>query len=152
MYTNFVVRRQENKHMKITHEADYAIRVMYCLAAAKQRLSARELSEQTGVTLRFSLKILRKLIAADLVQSFKGVTGGYLPNRTPAEISLGEIIECIDGPIAINHCLSNEFTCTHVSSKQDCNFHQVFDSINTLLRNELYSATLDQFTDTKKAV
>lgn len=138
--------------MRITHEADYAIRVMYCLAAAGERLSAKELSEQTGVTLRFSLKILRKLIGAELVKSFKGVTGGYILGREPDKISLGEIIECIDGPIIINHCLSNEFDCTRVAQKSECDFHKVFGSLNTLLRKELYSVTLDRFTDTCKAV
>ena len=69
--------------MRITHEADYAIRVVYCLAYAGHRLSAKEISEQTGVTQRFALKILRKLIQADLIQSFKGVSGGYILNRTP---------------------------------------------------------------------
>ena len=132
--------------MRITHEADYAIRVMYSLAAAGQRLSAKELSEQTGVTLRFSLKILRKLIQSEMVRSFKGVSGGYMLNREPKEISLGEIIECIDGPIMLNHCLSNEFDCTRVAKKSDCDFHKVFGSINARLRKELYAVTLDQFT------
>lgn len=132
--------------MRITHEADYAIRAMYCLSAEGQKLSAKDISELTGVTLRFSLKILRKLIGAGLIQSFKGVTGGYMLNRKPEDISLGEIIECIDGPIMINHCLSNEFDCTRVAHKGECDFRKVFGSINTLLRNELYRVTLDQFT------
>ncbi|MCB6365043.1 Rrf2 family transcriptional regulator [Intestinibacillus massiliensis] len=132
--------------MRITHEADYAIRVMYCLAAAGERLSAKDIAEQTGVTLRFSLKILRKLIQDDLIKSFKGVSGGYILNHPANEISLGQIIECIDGPIMINHCLSNEFDCSRVTRKSECDFHKVFGSINAHLRKELYSVTLDQFT------
>ena len=131
--------------MRITHEADYAIRVSFCLAAAGNKLSAKEIAERTGVTLRFSLKILRKLIQAGLVQSFKGVSGGYQLLLPPAEVSLGAIIESIDGPIAINHCLTNEFECTHVYCKDDCNFRKIFGSINARLRNDLYGITLDQF-------
>lgn len=132
--------------MRITHEADYAIRVMYCLAAAEDRLSAKEIAEQTGVTLRFSLKILRKLIQEELIKSYKGVNGGYVLNRPTNQISLGQIIECIDGPIMLNHCLSNEFDCSRVTHKSECDFHKVFGSINAHLRKELYSVTLDQFT------
>lgn len=132
--------------MRITHEADYAIRVMYCLAATGKRLNAKEISERAGVTLRFSLKILRKLIQADLIRSFKGVNGGYILNQPQDQISLGHIIECIDGPIMLNHCLSNEFDCSRVTHKDECDFHKVFGSINAHLRKELYSATLDQFT------
>lgn len=131
--------------MRITHEADYAIRVVYCLAQSGGKLSAKEISEQTGVTLRFALKILRKLILADIAKSFKGVTGGYALNKSPSEISLGEIIECIDGPISINHCLSNEFDCTRVASKTDCGFRKVFASINATIRRELNEVTIDRF-------
>lgn len=131
--------------MRITHEADYAIRVACCLAAANGKVSAKQISEMTGVTLRFALKILRKMIQGDLVKSFKGVSGGYTLNRDPSEISFGEIIECIDGPIAINHCLTGEFDCTRVKQKSDCDFRRVFVSVNQRLREELYKITLDHF-------
>lgn len=131
--------------MRITHEADYAIRITAYLAMNDRRVGAREIAEQTGVTLRFALKILRKLIQTELVISFKGVNGGYILSKPSNEISFGEIIEMIDGPIQINHCLSNEFDCTRVSQKSDCDFRKVFCSINSLLKKELYSVTLDKF-------
>ena len=133
--------------MRITHEADYAIRVVYCLAESGGKLSAKSISEETGVTLRFALKILRKLILAGLVQSYKGVSGGYALQKAPSDISLGEIIEYIDGPIAINHCLSNEFDCTRVQSKAGCGFRKVFVSVNQSLRQQLYDVKIDRFID-----
>ena len=131
--------------MRITHEADYAIRVAHCLACSNDKISAKQISESTGVTLRFALKILRKLIQADIVKSFKGVSGGYMLNRSPADISFGEIIEAIDGRIAINHCLTGEFECTRVAQKKQCDFRKVFVAVNKQLRDELYSITLDRF-------
>ena len=131
--------------MRITHEADYAIRVAHCLACSNDKISAKQISESTGVTLRFALKILRKLIQADIVKSFKGVSGGYILNRSPADVSFGEIIEAIDGRIAINHCLTGEFECTRVAQKKQCDFRKVFVAVNQQLRDELYSITLDRF-------
>ena len=131
--------------MRITHEADYAIRVAYCLAEHGGKLGAKDISEATGVTLRFALKILRKLILGGMVRSYKGAAGGYELVKPPSEISMGEIIECIDGPIQINHCLCNEVECTRVSSKGICNFRKVFGSVNRMIRTELYNVTLDQF-------
>ena len=49
--------------MHITLESDYAVRIVYCLAQNGGRMEAAAIAEQTGVTLRFSLKILRKLVA-----------------------------------------------------------------------------------------
>ena len=131
--------------MRITHEADYAIRVTYCLGLAGGKQCAKDISEMTGVTLRFALKILRKLTQSGITKSYKGVAGGYELNRDPAEISLGEIIECIDGPFAINHCLSNEFQCTRVGNRNECDFHLVFSEINKSLRNELFAIRMDRF-------
>ena len=131
--------------MRITHEADYAIRVAHCLACSNDKISAKQISESTRVTLRFALKILRKLIQADIVKSFKGVSGGYMLNRSPADVSFGEIIEAIDGRIAINHCLTGEFECTRVAQKKQCDFRKVFVAVNQQLRDELYSITLDRF-------
>ena len=131
--------------MRITHEADYAIRAIYCLAVANEKVAAKQISESTGVTLRFALKILRKLIHAGFVKSFKGANGGYMLDRPASQISFGEIIECIDGPIAINHCLTNEFDCTRVSLKSDCDFRRIFTSINKRLRDDLYEVMIDQF-------
>jgi Rrf2 family protein len=134
--------------LRITHEADYAIRVTYCLATAGGKKCAKDISEMTGVTLRFALKILRKLTQSGITVSYKGVAGGYELNRSPSELSLGEIIECIDGPIAINHCLSNEFQCTRVNSRQECDFHRVFGEINRSLRDQLMSIKMDRFLPT----
>ena len=60
--------------MHITLEADYAVRIVYCLAAAGKRMDAKAISDDTAVTLRFSLKILRKLVAGGIVRSFKGIS------------------------------------------------------------------------------
>ena len=129
--------------MRITHEADYAIRVTYCLALAGEKQCAKDISEVTGVTLRFALKILRKLTQSGITKSYKGVAGGYELNHSPSEISLGAIIECIDGPITINHCLANEFQCTHMGTQKECDFHRVFSEINRSLRDQLCSIMAD---------
>lgn len=136
--------------MRITHEADYAIRVTYCLALTGGKTCAKDVAETAGVTLRFALKILRKLTQSGITKSYKGVAGGYELNRKPSEISLGEIIECIDGPIAINHCLANEFECSRVGNRNECDFHRVFAEINRSLRTELCSTTMDRFLPPQK--
>ena len=103
--------------MRITHEADYAIRIMYCLAERDGKVSAKQISDDSGVPSRFALKILHRLTQANLTNSYKGVSGGYEIARPADQISLGEIIEVIDGPIEINHCLSSEFDCSRVQQK-----------------------------------
>ncbi len=63
--------------MRITHEADYAVRVTYCLAMAGCKHRAKNISDITGITQRFALKILRKLTLGGITRSYKGVSGVY---------------------------------------------------------------------------
>ena len=131
--------------MRITHEADYAVRIIHALSKDGGTVPARVLSERTGVTIQFCLKILRKLSQAGIVSANKGVTGGYWLQRPVDELSLGEVIESIDGPLAISHCLSDGFCCTRVEDPAECQFHCIFADLSQKLKEELYSKKMSQF-------
>ena len=92
--------------MHITLEADYAVRIVHCLAKNGQRMDAKSISDETGVTLRFSLKILRKLVSAGIIKSYKGTQGGYEIARPLEEITLNDVIETVEGPFALSRCLT----------------------------------------------
>ncbi len=131
--------------MRITNEADYAVRIIYVLAKSEGHLPAREIAEESSVTLRFALKILRKLSADGIVASFKGAGGGYKLSADPKELSLGQIIECIDGPLRITSCLSDGVDCNRVGDKMECQFREIFSNISDKLRNELYEIKMSRF-------
>lgn len=90
--------------MKITREADYALRIIFMLSKKQKQFEARVIAENNSIPYRFTLKILRKLVQAKLVRSYRGVNGGYILNRPPSEISLFDVMECIDGAINLNRC------------------------------------------------
>ena len=137
--------------MRITHEADYAIRLTYCLAMHDGVIGTKSIVEETGVSLRFALKILQKLVQGGIVKSFQGKKGGYQLNCSPEEISVGRIVEIIDGPVEINHCLSECYDCTRLGeAKTECGFHQAFQSVNEAIRRQLYALTFDQFLNQEK--
>lgn len=87
--------------MHITLEADYAIRIVCHLARTGVRCDANTISTATGVSLRFSLKILRNLVANGIAKSFKGTLGGYELNMAPAEITLRRVLEAVEGEYEI---------------------------------------------------
>lgn len=130
--------------MHITLEADYAVRIVHALAQSGKRLDAKTISEMTGVTLRFSLKILRKLVAAGIVKSFKGTQGGYEIGKPAEEISLGEVIETIEGRYTLNRCVTEEYACTRHKNKC-CEFQKIFREISEDVRKRLYSYHFSDF-------
>ncbi|GHU80558.1 transcriptional regulator [Clostridia bacterium] len=134
--------RNGRDKMHITLETDYAIRMVDCLARGKARMGAQAIAEMNHVTLRFSLKILSKLAAGGIVRSYKGVRGGYELARPPGEISIGDILEIIEGPYEFSRCLNCEYKCTSGGDKEKCPYHRFFARISGDVRERLASATI----------
>ena len=96
--------------MRLSHLADYAV-VLMTAAARRQagaRLSATELSGETGVPLPTAQKLMGQLTGAGLLSSARGAGGGFTLARPAAAISLAEIIEAIEGPIAMTQCSGSD--------------------------------------------
>ena len=118
--------------MRITQEADYALRIA-CMLAQKgnERAGAAEISEQTSVSTRFALKILHKLVTGGIVRSYKGANGGYTLAREAENVTLRDIIELIDGPLAISKCIDDSHQCSREGvDKSECVLYHIFCRIN----------------------
>jgi Rrf2 family protein len=77
-----------------------------------ERLSATELSADTGVPLPTTQKLMGQLAASGLLSSARGASGGFALARPAAEISLADIVEAVEGPIALTMCSdSNNHEC-----------------------------------------
>ncbi|MCM8557917.1 SUF system Fe-S cluster assembly regulator [Sphingomicrobium sediminis] len=98
--------------MRLTHLADYAV-VMMTEAARHPgaRLSAAALSEETGVPLPTAQKLMQALGKAGLLEGHRGAGGGYSLSRDPQAISLADIIEAVEGPIAMTQCSEGVSDC-----------------------------------------
>ncbi len=128
--------------MRITLESDYALRILTAMAGYEGVTDAKTISEDTSVTIRFTLKILHKLVKGDLVKSYKGVNGGYKLKTAPESITLKQVIELIDGPIAIARCLESEEGCSLNCDKSACDYHHIFDIISIELASKLNKITI----------
>lgn len=96
--------------MRLSHLADYAVVLMTAAARrpAGARLSATELAGDTGVPLPTTQKLMGQLAASGLLSSARGASGGFALARAPAEISLADIVEAVEGPIAMTVCSGHE--------------------------------------------
>ena len=123
--------------MRITQESDYALRIVTAIAESDGVVDAGTLSEKTLVTQRFTLKILHKLVVGGLILSYKGVKGGYKLAKNAEEITLKNVIELIDGPIAIARCVDSDEGCSLNCDKTACIYHHIFDTISLDLAKKL---------------
>ena len=128
--------------MRITQESDYALRILTALAEHDGVVDANSLSEETSVTLRFTLKILNKLVKNGFVSSYKGVKGGYKLKLPTEQITLRSVIELIDGSIVIVRCLESSESCSLNQDKTLCTYHHIFNSISLDVAKKLEKITI----------
>ena len=127
--------------LRITKQTDYGIVLMTLLAHhAGQRFSAPDLSAETRIPLPMVSKILKLLVRADLLDSHRGVKGGYALARPPHQISVASMIEALDGPIAFTECI--EEAPGSCSQESICGVKENWQKINDVVRQALECISL----------
>ncbi len=132
--------------MRITREADYALRIMCLLAENGEMCDAKSIAESTALTPQFTLKILRKLVSGGLVRSYKGAQGGYAIENGANETTIKTVIELIDGPLAISKCVDGGCSLAG-TNKSECVIHHIFAAISEDLAKKLDSIRISEVAD-----
>ena len=99
--------------LRLSKKADYALMAMRHLAmrADAGSASAREIAEQYDIPVELLAKVLQRLVRKGLLTSHQGTRGGYVLSRGASLISVADVIQAIDGPVAVTACASETETC-----------------------------------------
>ena len=102
--------------MQIPRRVDYGLRAVIYLSGqgADRCCSIGEIAKQQGVPKKFLEKIVQDLVRGGVVKSKRGASGGYQLARAPEAISFCDVIEAIEGPIAVNACLDHQLGCDQI--------------------------------------
>jgi len=129
--------------MQITRETDYAIRCVHFLSSAKDGpLIVDRIAEHMCIPKTFLAKILQKLVKAGIVTSFRGAKGGCQLSRRPADITLLDVIEAIQGPVAMNACALDSSVC---GLSNTCSDHPVWIEVRKQVENILRNKNFAEF-------
>ncbi len=136
--------------MRITQEADYAMRIVLALSKRGEgvRLDAKSIALEENVPQRFALKILRKLTKSGIVNSYRGVQGGYAISRNPKEINMLDVIIAIDGPVYINRCLESAEAC-NLNRSKSCTIHKELARLQGMINEEMKQVNFEQLLKTQ---
>lgn len=128
--------------MRLSSLADYAV-VMMSTAARQcggMRLNATVLAGETGLPLPTVQKLVSRLSAAGLIESTRGTGGGFRLTRPPAAISLADIVEAVEGPIALTACVDHGAHDCCV--EQSCKVKPHWNAVNGAVRGALAGVSL----------
>ena len=137
--------------IRVTKLADYGVLLMSWFAKAQDQyervglaqapaVSASDLARDTGLPAPTVSKLTRMLTRAGLLESVRGTHGGYRLARRAAEISVGALVEAIEGPLALTECLDTATPgCT---VEQLCSTRDNWERINGAIKSALDGITL----------
>ncbi len=137
----------------ISQKAKYALRalVALCRARPEMPLMISEISRSQAIPKKFLEQILLELKRHGIVSSRRGRQGGYVLLRAPSDVTFGEVLRLIDGPIAPLPCLSKIAyrRCSDCSDEGNCEIRHVFARVAEATRDVLDRTTLADAVDGK---
>lgn len=134
--------------LRLSKKADYALMAMKHLALREQAgtASAREIAEHYDIPVELMAKVLQRLARRGLLISQQGTRGGYMLARPATLISVADVIQAVDGPLAVTACATTEESCEQYAK---CNVRDPLWKIKDRILQALSTCSIHEIaTDT----
>jgi FeS assembly SUF system regulator len=126
---------------RLNRLTDYAVVVMTQMAQAREQVrTAPQIARETGVPLPTVSKLLNALARDGLIESQRGAAGGYALTRKAADITIAEVIQALEGPIALTACVDH--SAEHCDVESLCPMRGNWNKVNEAIRSALGGVTL----------
>lgn len=136
--------------MALTNKADYAVRAVLDIARHHPSLRTRRLiAAAMDLPGNFLSQILATLVRHGILDSTAGPAGGYALARAPAEITLLEVIELIEGPVTLDQCLLGGGACDWT---QVCPLHETWSEAKASFTRRLAATNFGDLTNIDQAI
>ena len=133
--------------MKLKRKGEYGILgVTYIAQQEKDIVYTREVAESWELPESFLAKIFQRLSKNGILNSYKGVRGGFSLAKSPEEITLKEILDIVQGPTTIGWCEVDNEKCNRF---KNCSLSKVLDKVRDNMKNILENTTIADITKEK---
>jgi len=128
--------------LRFTKRADYGLMAIHYIAAHDDvgAVSAKRIAEEFAIPPELLAKILQKLARERLISAQAGPKGGYVLTRRPSEITVGQVIRALEGPINIVSCLEDQ-ACPQM---ERCNLRRPVQKIQVAISQMLDTMSLSE--------
>lgn len=128
----------------ITRDTDYAVRAICAIAKKdKKRVSVSELVQELNMPRPFLRRLLQQLSRRKILDSFKGLGGGFTLAKPADKIYLKELMKIFQGSFKINECFLQKKACPNI---KECPLRKKIDSIQLKVSEELNDVTIASLT------
>lgn len=132
--------------MRLTRRGEYALRAMLELAEGARRaegalVRSQDIAEHQEIPPKFLPQIVNELSRAGFIATVRGASGGVRLARPASEITVAEVIETVEGPLALNECLLDQQPCRR---KEGCALAPMWEKAQQALMGVLANTTLEE--------
>jgi Rrf2 family protein len=130
----------------ISTKSRYGLRTLIDLASRGQSgpVSLKELSKDQAISKKYLENIFRMLMQGGMIRSVRGARGGYQLAIDPAQVTLLEILNTIDGPVALLECIRNSAVCNKI---KECPTRNLWKDLENHITSFLKQRTLKELID-----
>lgn len=131
-------------YVKLSTKGKYGVRAVFEIARrfGEGPVTIKEIAERQRISLSYLEQILYRLGRAGIVESVRGPGGGVLLTRRPSEITIGDIVRALEGPIALSHCLEPG-EAAECYQADDCVARMVWAKVGAKIEEALDSIRFD---------
>jgi len=132
--------------LRLPFKVRHAVRALLELALNEGKpISAKEIAEREDLSLLSLHQILHRLSKAGVIRGQRGPSGGYVLAKEPSKITLGEVIEAVEGPIALTRCGNELLPSPRCPLEKTCLARPYWLVLNRRVRDLLFEVTLASF-------
>ena len=130
--------------MKLSTKGKYGVRAIFEVARnyGQGPITIKEIAERQGISFSYLEQILNRLGKAGVIEGVRGPGGGYFLERKPADVTVGDVVRALEGPIALSHCLEPGST-DDCYQAEDCVARMVWSRVGAKIEEALDGITFD---------
>jgi Rrf2 family cysteine metabolism transcriptional repressor len=135
--------------VKLSTRTRYGIRAVLELAIiyGQGPLQLKVIAQHQDISVKYLEQIIAMLKSGGFIRSVRGARGGYILAKSPNQIKLSDVFDCLEGPVNTVECVENQDSCVRAA---DCIARQVWMQVEDAINNVLQSITLQDLVDIAK--
>jgi Rrf2 family transcriptional regulator, cysteine metabolism repressor len=131
--------------MRVTAKGEYATQaVLHLTLQYPEVVTIHEIAQRHHIPLKYLEQILLELKRGGILESRRGVRGGYTLARSPEEISVGQVLRIVDGAFAESSCIHNEMMGGVCVEGTSCGLKQVWRDVQNSVEKILFATSFDE--------
>ena len=152
-YTIYIIESIREIPLKFNQATDYAFRIILYMSTLPfgTRKVGAELARTSKIPERFLLKIMRYLVNAKLLHSYRGVDGGFSLAKKPKDINLYDVVTAVEGDTYLQHCLYDSESCSRGCHGQ-CAVQEAVGKIQAVLIEELKNVDFETLAKRERSI